>query len=96
MLGVEMIVELEVVWVIVVVAIVVVVVVVGVHCHCYWCYCLSCGCLGMAEKLGALCSLLLLFFIFSPLHVVCSLPSLPCIDLLFKSILIKECKNAKT
>lgn len=45
MLGVEMMVELEVVWV-------AVAVVVGVHCHCYWCYCLSCGCLVMAKKLG--------------------------------------------
>ena len=86
--------ELEVVWVVVTVA--VVVVLVGVHCHCNWCYYLSYGYLGMAKKLGALCSLLLLFFFFSPLHVVCSLPSLPCIDLLFKSILIKECKKAKT
>ena len=49
MLGVEMMAELEVVWVAVAVA---VVVVVGVQCHCYWCYCLSCGCLVMAKKLG--------------------------------------------
>ena len=63
MLGVEMMAELEVVWVAVAVA--VVVVVVGVHCHCYWCYCLSCGCLVMAKKLGfhGFCERLLIPFL---------------------------------
>ena len=67
MLGVEMMAELEVVWVAVAVA----VVVVGVHCHCYWCYCLSCGYLGMAEKLGfhGFYERLLIPFLYFPLSL---------------------------